>query len=76
MQRYGPFKYVYEMDTSVECSLWSLKIPSMEGDFVGMSLYFFVVDFVKSIYQLGDQEHPSIDDLKSFGRSFCAMNWT
>ena len=59
-----------------KCSLWSLKIPSMEGDFVGMSLYFFVVDFVKSIYQLGDQVHPSIDDLKTLGRSFCSMNWT
>ena len=41
-----------------------------------MSLYFFVVDFVKSIYQLGDQVHPSIDDLKTLGRSFCSMNWT
>ena len=76
MQGYSPFKQYCKINMTVECSLWSLKIPSMEGDFVGMSLYFFVVDFVKRIYQLGDNAHPSIEDLKTFGRSFCSMNWT
>ena len=52
-----------------------MQIPSMDGEFVGMSLYFFVIDFLKTIYQM-DDAHPTIDDIKTFGRSFCAMNWT
>lgn len=44
-------------------------------DFVGMSLYFFVVDFVRSIYRLGNAVQPTVDELKSYGRTFCAMNW-
>ena len=58
-----------------KCSIWSMQIPSMDGEFVGMSLYFFVIDFLKTIYQM-DDAHPTIDDIKTFGRSFCAMNWT
>lgn len=59
----------------LECSIWSLRIPSMHGEFIGMSLYFFVIDFVKSINQLGEHVHPSIEELKTFGRSFCSMKW-
>ena len=52
-----------------------MQIPSMDGEFVGMSLYFFVIDFLKTIYQM-DDAHPTIDDIKTLGRSFCSMNWT
>ena len=52
-----------------------MQIPSMDGEFVGMSLYFFVTDFLKTIYKM-DDAHPTIDDIKTFGRSFCSMNWT
>lgn len=36
-----------------------MQIPSMDGEFVGMSLYFFVIDFLKTIYQM-DDAHPTI----------------
>lgn len=41
-----------------------------------MSLYFYVIDFVRKAYLLEDGAHPTIDELKSYGRSFCAMRWS
>lgn len=58
-----------------KCSIWSMHIPSAKVNFIGMSLYFFVVDFVKTIYRLGEDAQPSIDELKSYGRAFCSMRW-
>lgn len=52
-----------------------MHIPSAKVNFIGMSLYFFVVDFVKTIYRLGEDAQPSIDELKSYGRAFCSMRW-
>ena len=43
---------------------------------MAMSLYFYVIDFVKAAYLLEDAAHPSVDELKSYGRSFCAMRWS
>lgn len=57
------------------CSIWSLEIPAIHVNFVGMSLYFFVVDFIRSIYKLGNTIQPTVEELKSYGRRFCAMKW-
>ena len=41
-----------------------------------MSLYFYVIDFVKAAYLLEEAAPPSVEELKSYGRSFCAMRWS
>lgn len=62
-------------DSQVECSIWALQIPAVNVDFVGMSLYFFVVDFVRAAFALPEEAPLSIEDLKSYGRAFCALPW-
>ena len=59
----------------VECSVWGMQIPAVNVDFVGMSLYFFVVDFVRAAFRLPEDAQLSIAELKSYGRAFCALPW-
>lgn len=59
----------------VECSVWGMQIPAVNVDFVGMSLYFFVVDFVRAAFRLPEDAQLSIEELKSYGRAFCALPW-
>lgn len=66
----------YSVMLEIECSLWSLSIPTIHGDFVAMSLFFYVVDFVKAIYLLEDHVQPSVEELKAYGRSFCSLKWS
>ena len=58
------------------CSIWSLSIPSFNVDFIGMSLYFFVVDFVRSIFQLDNSIQPTVSELKGYGQAFCSQSWS
>lgn len=52
-----------------------MQIPAVNVDFVGMSLYFFVVDFVRAAFRLSEDAQLSIEELKSYGRAFCALPW-
>lgn len=52
-----------------------MQIPAVNVDFVGMSLYFFVVDFVRAAFRLSEDTQLSIEELKSYGRAFCALPW-
>ena len=52
-----------------------MQIPAVNVDFVGMSLYFFVVDFVRAAFRLPEDAQLSIEELKSYGRAFCALPW-
>ena len=60
----------------VVCSIWSLSIPVFDVDFIGMSLYFFVVDFVRAIFQLDSSAQPSVSELKGYGKAFCSQSWS
>lgn len=52
-----------------------MRIPAVNVNFVGMSLYFFVVDFVRAAFSLPEDSQLSIEELKSYGRAFCALDW-
>ena len=51
-------------------------VPSaVNVDFVGMSLYFFVVDFVRAAFRLAEDAQLSIEELKSYDMLLLYSPW-
>lgn len=61
--------------TSIDCSLWSDEFIPFDGEYIGMSMYFYTLDSLHSY--LPDFPFPSstVQDIYDYGKEFCSMNY-
>lgn len=70
--------YLIRGDSKCEsqyCSLWSDEFIPFDGEYIGMSMYFYTLDSLHSY--LPDFPFPSstVQDIYDYGKEFCSMNY-